>query len=37
VSECRKCGEDVPDGKLGMHHRIVHTPPLVILSDGDDL
>jgi len=30
MRDCPKCGDAVPNGKLGMHNRTVHAPDLVI-------
>jgi hypothetical protein len=35
MSKCPDCGEEVPEGKLGMHNRVVHTPDALYLYHDD--
>lgn len=32
MRDCPKCGDAVPDGKLSLHYRGVHAPPLTFLN-----
>ena len=31
--DCQKCGETVPDGKIGMHNRTVHSDGALFLHN----